>query len=71
MNGAVDHFERQSIRRRAQPLLRKAQQKPERVPIGPDRMRADPLLLHQPLREEPLQERREGRERRSHAEASQ
>jgi hypothetical protein len=52
-------------------LLSEAQQKPERVPVGPDRMRADPLLLHQPLREEPLQERREGRECGGHAEASQ
>jgi hypothetical protein len=34
-------------------------------------MRADPLLLHQPLREEPLQERREGRECGVHAETSQ
>jgi hypothetical protein len=34
-------------------------------------MRADPLLLHQPLREEPLQKRREGRDRRFHLEASQ
>src|SRR5216684_5364742 len=67
----IDRFECQAIRRRAQLLLREAQQKSERVSIRTDRMRANPLLLHQPLREESLQERWEGRECRFHMEASQ
>ena len=67
----IDHLERQPVGRGVQPLLRKAQQHPERVAVGFNRVGADPLLLHQPLREELLQERREGRDRSGcHGEAS-
>jgi hypothetical protein len=71
MNGASIFSKRQSVRRGTQPLPSEVQQKPERVPIGPYRMRADALLLHEPLCEEPLQEHREGRQCEGHAEASQ
>ena len=67
----VDLLECQPIGGRAQPLLGKAQQQPECVPIGLYRMRADPLLLHQSLGEELLQERREGRKCGVHAEVPQ
>ena len=67
----VELLEGQPVGRRVQPPLSEAQQQPEGVAIGADRMRADLLLLHQPLREEPLQECREGRDRGCHAGASQ
>jgi len=61
----IDFFKCQVIRRDMQPLVRKAQQESEGVAIRADGVRADPLLLHQALREEPLQQRREARYRRS------
>lgn len=69
--GRVELFKSQAIRRRAQPLLCESQQQPECIPVRTDRVRADALLLHQPLREEPLQEHRKRGERGFHWEASQ
>jgi hypothetical protein len=67
----VELLEGQPIGGCAQPLFGEAQQQPERVAIGVDRVGADLLLLHQALGEEPLKERREGRDRGCHAGASQ
>ena len=65
----VDLFELEKLWCNAKPLLREAQQLPKTVAVRGDRMGAALALLHQPAREEGLQQRRKSR--RAHERCSQ
>jgi len=54
---SIDFLELQARGRRVQTLLRKRQEQTEGVTIRTNRMRTRLPLLHQALREEPLQQR--------------
>jgi integrase/recombinase XerD len=65
----VDLFELETLWCNAKPLLREAQQLPKAVAVRGDRVGAALALLHQPAREEGLQQRRKSR--RAHERCSQ